>query len=689
MKCGCRRLVALALCAWLWTPGARSNADEPQFSPSPRLAISQAEAELIRAAPDFSNRKKAAVELGEALLRKPVVVPVGPGQWIFYYACSDDGTSLQPRSASEHVCPRCQRVYSDQRTVEAYRTQLHAEVDAAALTLGWAYWFSRDDRFAAEARRLLVRLADDYPNYPQRRDRWGRSGILATIGGRRYIQSLDEAVAVIALAKSYDLTRDAAVWSDDDRRHVERDLFQSVAATLLWWNSDRNNHQTWYNAGLMAIGSVLADAEIVHKALDRRGGFFDQLQRSVGDDGLWYEGALAYHNYALQAMVEIVEAGRRLGLPLHEQPRFRSMFTGPLDYVYPNGQFPAMNDSDESYISSFDAHFQWAWNTYRDPRFAQAYARGDRQRLSQLPGAAEIDPTPPEPTSKTLTGVGVAVLRRGRGANAACAMLDFGQHGDGHGHFDKLNLVLFADGREWLLDPGRLTYSHPEYKTWVKETVAHNTVTLHGQSQRATTGRLLWFDDHPDHVACAAQSDGAYTGATHTRYLLLTDRFLVDRFDVETEAATQIDWHAHVQGGQLTPADDLPAGEPMSLGDRHGYQHLKAGRVRSVAAPTRFDFIAAPGKSLRVWLADSRSQQIFQSIGIGYTTDQPAPCLTRRIHSTSARFWTVYELVPRDGVVQAVTVSADAADRIAIETKTDRWTIAFDSETARCQRTPK
>ena len=53
---------------------------------------------------------------------------------------------------------------------------------------------------------ILLKLADDYPNYPRRHDRWGRTGFWARLGGRRYSQSLDEAVGIIKLAKAYDLS---------------------------------------------------------------------------------------------------------------------------------------------------------------------------------------------------------------------------------------------------------------------------------------------------------------------------------------------------------------------------------------------------------------------------------------------------------------------------------------------------
>lgn len=661
------------------------NAAEPNFGPSPRLAITAAEGESLRKSSDYERQKAEAIRAGVEALAKHLEVPRGPGNWIFYYACPADGTTLTPLSDTEHRCGKCGKTYSDERTIEANRTRLHYQVDRGALVLAWAWWHTRDERFAAEVRRLLVRLADEYPNYPQRRDRWSRSGIFATIGGRRYIQSLDEAVAVIDLAKAYDLTRDGAVWTDDDRRHVEQDLFRAIAATLSWWNSGRNNHQTWYNAGLIAVGSVLADRDLVAKAIDGRFGFHEQLERSVGDDGLWYEGAMAYHNYALQAMIEIVDAGRRLGLPLHDEPRFKSMITGPLDAVYPNGQFPAINDSDPANIASFDRHFAWAWKAYNNPRFAQAYARDDAKRLAQLTGSETLKLEPWEPKSKNLTGVGLAVLRRGHGADAACAMLDYGQHGDAHGHFDKLNIVLYANGREWLLDPGRLTYSHAEYKTWVKETVAHNTVTLAGASQAPTTGELLLFDEQPDYIACIGRTREAYHGATLTRTLVLTDTLLIDRFDVTSPAATQIDWHAHAQCRELVLLDDLPAVEPAAPGTAHGYQHLQNGVMRQVAGPTRWAFRDGNQKQLTLWIADQGPQQIYQSVGIGYHTHQAAPCLTRRTSAAGTTFWTVYELFPERRELQSVSVKGGQV--LQVETLRGRWEATFDRGKVQCRQT--
>jgi hypothetical protein len=656
-------------------PG-KAVTEEPVFSPPPRLAITRAELAKQKKAPGFVKVRDQAVAAAEKLLKLPVVIPEGWGNWVFYYACPDDGSHLQALNLQEHLCPRCKKVHRDERIVAAYRTLLHDQVNGAALQLGWAYAFTEDERYAREVQRLLLKYADDYATYPARRDRWGRNGLLAFLGGRRYSQSLDEAVGVIKLAKAYDLTRTSTVWSGSQKKHVEDDFFRATSHTLLYANQDINNHQTWYNAGLMAIASVLGDKDLVRKVLTMRGGYRDQLARSIGKDGLWYEGTMAYHNYALQAMIEIVDAGRRLEMPLHQEPAFRRMIEAPLQCTYPNGQYPAMNDSDLSSFRNFSAAFLWAWETYREPRFAQAHAAGNLQKLRDLLGPeASLEPFL-ETKSLILPDAGLAILRQGAGKDATCAMMDFGPHGGSHGHFDKLNLVLFANGREWLLDPGRLTYSHKEYHTWVKQTAAHNTVTLGGRSQEETTGKLLWLDVQPTFVACAAETENAYPEALLSRYLLLTPEFLVDVFEVQASKKTQIDFFVHALGKVVQPGTEREPGKDCVPGLENGYQHLKEAKAWKVEGPSRWDFVANKDLRLGLWLGQMPKEKIITCMGIGYQVDQKVPCLIRRVEASQAKFVTVYDW---SGPKRIKSVR-QGLGKVAVETMDQKWEIDFSKE---------
>jgi len=647
------------------------------FPPHPRLAISASELAAQRQGDNFPAVRDAAVKRAQPLLDSPLELPQGFGSWVFYYACPDDGATLKALSPTEHQCPRCMKKYNDERTIAAHRCQMHYALERGALRLGWAYAYANDDRYAAQARRILLHLADAYDYYPARQDRWGRTGWFAPLGGRRYVQSLDEAVGVIRLAKAYDLCRDSSVWTDADRQHVENDFFRATAKTLLVFNQGINNHQTWYNAGLMAIGSVLGDEELINKVLSMRGGFRDQLQRSLGDDGLWYEGAMAYQNYALQAMVEIVDAGRRLGLQLEEEPRFILLLGSSLKATYPNGMYPAINDSDPVSFRSFGWSYDWAWKTYGDLKFAQAAAWGNPAKLKRLLGEEATPQWPLETKSINLPDAGLAVLRAGEGADQACVFFDYGQHGGGHGHFDKLNITLFANRREWLLDTGRIGYTHKEYKTWVKHTVAHNTVVIDQKDQWASTGRLLWLETNDEWSAVAAECKHANTGVMLRRWLWLSPNMLVDVYDVSCDKPATIDWLAHAVTQPIQPVGNI-TGKPAKLGDGPGYAHLTEGISWPVRKASAWDFPAGKLR-LRLWAADT-ADETFTAVGIGANPQQKAPAFLRRVQGDHARFVTVYDLSGDAGYVQSAAITPAAAATVAITTMQGRVQVEFTEQ---------
>ena len=652
----------------------------PIFAVPPRLAITAPELAAMQSASNAAALRAAAVRAAQPLLDNPPALPDGYGSWIFYYTCPADGATLQMRSLAEHKCPACGKTYKDARTVAAYRCLMHHEIENAAMTLGWAYAWTGDEHYAQGVHRILMRLADDYASYPARRDRWGMFGIFAPLGGRRYVQSLDEAVGVIRLAKGYDLTRNAKTWSDPDRKHVEEDFFRATADSIARF-TQTSNHQTWFNAGMIAVGSTLGDAALIERVLTMQNGVLDQLENNIGADGLWNEGTIAYHNYALQALLETVNITRRLGMRLQDHPKMIAAITGPLHAAYPNGQYPAINDSDNCDLSAFAGAFEWGWNTYHDPVLAQAFARGNAAKLKQLIGSNAVVQWPPALPSETLAGVGLVILRRGSGTNAVCAFLDYGPHGgDGHGHFDKLNLMLFANGREWLLDPGRITYAHKEYKTWVKTTAAHNTVTLGGNSQEPHTGKLLWFSDGQAWAAAATESADAYADALLRRYLALGDRVLVDIFEVQAPSKTQIDLLAHSPARQVAPVGQVPAGKPIKPGSRDGYQHLSAATARELDRDSQWEFTDGR-RRLVAWLVHEPGEQLIAGLGIGYTTSQKTPTLIRRRYGRETRFICVYDLSGDGTYIRGVQARmANGTVQIDLDTSAGSQFLRFSAQ---------
>lgn len=594
-----------------------------EFGPHPRL-----EAPVV---------DSATVVRARALLAEQLEVPEESGDWIFYYACQTHNATLTKKPEG-HTCPVCGTVYNDERTHRAWLTARHSHIDNACLTLAQAWHLTREDVFAREVWRLLCRYAELTPGWG-RHDRWGRRGFLAVIGGKRYAQSLDDACGIILQARAYDLIYAWPGITQEARRTVERDLFRVTADSIyrmyLLYDG-KNNHMTWFNAAVATVGTVLGDTAYLTRALDGSKGFRWQMTHSVTAEGLWYEGTLAYHFYALQAVMVTLEAAQAAQADVTaEQEQTRRMFLAPLTLAYPDGTLPAINDSDPASLDGYRRAYRQAAAQFDDPAL-QAFAAGE--------------PVPQRP-SEVMSDAGLAYLRLWR-EDPVMAILDFGQHGGHHGHPDKLNVLFFAGGKELFPDIGRLSYSCAEYETWARQTVAHNTVVLGRRSQRPDNGTVLASGRSGAADYVVGESRGAYDGAVLRRALvLLPDGSLVDLFRVEQRGRGQIaDWVLHGTV-PLTLAGAGPLQEvPGALAPSDGYQHVAVEGSFAMTETVRVVWQTAATRTVTTWLLQDGTtpETLYRGSGIGYALTQRFPLVIRSRPPTPLTVFAAVH-VPGDG----------------------------------------
>jgi len=91
---------------------------------------------------------------------------------------------------------------------------------------------------------------------------------------------------------------------------------------------------------------------------------------------------------------------------------------------------------------------------------------------------------PPQFTSCFLPYAGAAAMRSGWQRDANYLGLDFGPVGYRHAHQDKLNVVLWAYGRQILFDPGKMDYSDTPHGNYCTDTFSHNTALVDNRPQR-------------------------------------------------------------------------------------------------------------------------------------------------------------------------------------------------------------
>jgi len=234
-------------------------------------------------------------------------------------------------------------------------------------------------------------------------------------------------------------------------------------------------------------------------------------------DGTWWECSPAHHVYVQRGIAKYALAKHLLGEPIWNR-RFGTLtvaetFEALAKTANPLGEFPSVNDS-----YGHGRPIRTAYTELIGP--ATVMGRGDFlyawRAEPQLPAALadqpiDIEVGPPTYTSILMPHAGQAVFRDGWRPDDTYLFLDYGPHGGGHGHLDKLSFALFADGHHWVPDAACAPHYciFPEQWQWHKQTISHNTVLVDGKSQAACTGRLVcWHTDAQADLVSAECTEG-------------------------------------------------------------------------------------------------------------------------------------------------------------------------------------
>ncbi len=604
--------------------------------------------------PWAKRQAKRVVGRGRSLLRSKLNVPDEPGQWTHHYVCKKCGNRLKHEAkAGKHVCKGCGAEYTGWPYDQVVLTRVHAGNWSGVRDLGLAYALSGEEAFAERARAILLAYADTYTSYPLHNVR----GKESRSAGRVFAQTLDESVYLVSVAWGYDLIFNSPCLSDADKQHIENDFLREAVKTVRRYNAGISNWQSWHNAGMAAVGFTIEDEEIAHHAINGKAGLRFQFVASVLPDGFWYEGTAAYHYYALKAIRFAAEAAHHAGINVYAEGKHKALYLAPIEYVFPDMRFPAVNDSDVFSITGQDELYELAYARWTDPKFLLVARHGKRNSLEALLYGPEELPEPPALMlrSKDFAGLGAVVLRQGHGPDQFYLHLDYGPHGGGHGHPDKMAIILFALGRQLAPDPARLPYAAPMHRTWYKQTFSHNTVCIDGRSQWPATGTLTFFDSRHGLAVARAECDRAYRGVMLRRTVALTDAYVVDVFEVAGEAEHEIDWLYHNFGALAPRLDTAARDEP--LGTTHGYQHLKDISEAATDETWQADFLQDDA-NVRVTMVGRPGTRLFFGVGMSGNPPKPCPMIVARRKAERTTYVSVIEPYKDKPGVSAVELVA-------------------------------
>ena len=507
---------------------------------------------------------------------------------------------------------------------------------------GMLYRATGDAAYADYARRMLLEYARLYPTlglHPAAKN---------NAAGKLFWQSLNDAVWVVYSIQGYDAIRDTL--SDADRKTIDDGVFRPMAKFIA---DDQpqvfdiiHNHATWACAAVGMTGYVLRDPVMVEKALkgtDRSGkvGFLKQIDQLFSPDGYYAEGPY-YQRYALQPFVvfahaiEENEPGRKIFQ--YRDGVLTKAVKAAVQLTY-DGYFFPFNDALLEKSLKTDELYQSiaiAYGATKDPSLLSIARWQDRTTLTPDGLAVARDLSAgkekPFPYASMLFRDGpggdqgaIAVMRSGPGDQDEVVAVKNTAQGMGHGHYDKLNWILYDAGRPIVTDYGAARFLNIEAKdggrylkeneTWAKQTVAHNTLVVNETSQfdgkvkaaNTLAPKQIFFSAEGSAKISTAEMAGAWPGVVFRRSIVQIDAgkgppLVLDLLKVKGDKPAQYDLPLHFAGHIIDagfPLQQNLAARPV-LGKDDGYQHLWVDAIGTPdAANARLTWIA--GERFYTW----------------------------------------------------------------------------------------
>lgn len=528
--------------------------------------------------------------------------------------CERDGLLLEyDPFVVTHRCPRCGRTYEGELH-DRFRLYWHhlwlAERAVHAALLGVLL----DDE---SARRLAIHLLSEYT------DRYlGFPNVDNVLGpSRPFFSTYLESIWLLQLCVALDVLELGAP-SDRVRAlggDVRERLIQPSATLIASYDEGLSNRQVWNNAAMMAAGWLLDDDSLVEIASAGPSGLGAHLAEGLLADGSWYEGE-NYHLFAHRGLwygVRMAETnGRSLAPPFAN--RFREGFAAPFRTLLPDLTFPSRRDSQYAisarqprFAESCELGLARSFDERLVSMLARLYdagvprgetgrtstsadvernvsptglSRADLSWRSLLIALPELPPLVERSfTSDLLPAQGLAILRRDDGCTYAA--LDYGHSGGGHGHPDRLNVLLVDGHLRWFDDPGTGSYVD-ESLHWYRSTLAHTAPLVDGHSQRPAHGSLIAFDDD-GRMGWARAVAPLLPDLDVRRSLVLMEDYLVDVIEWDAPSVHEIG--LPLQG--VDAVDDLELPLPRKAGrirggtgKEDGFEFLRDGQRISARA---------------------------------------------------------------------------------------------------------
>ncbi|MCB9048947.1 MAG: alginate lyase family protein [Lewinellaceae bacterium] len=347
--------------------------------------------------------------------------------------------------------------------------------------------------------------------------------------------------------------------------------------------SSSNNHLIAEASGLFIAGaywdfpSSKKWARKAQRILER------EIQLQHSPNGINREEASEYIQFITDFFLIAYVVGERRGYPFSDA--YREMLKKIFHYIYNlmgiSGRVPYYGDDDDGHTfllkqegdgSNFQALLAAGAVLFKDPVLkSKAGTFGLKNQILFGPEATAAFEQLPLQEARSETRLypeeGHFLIKKGKGGKELYLHVDTAPLGylsiAAHGHADALSFFLEVDGLPYIADVGTYTYhSEPEWRSYFKGTLAHNTIRVDEKDQASNAGPCLWVDHYQPDLAFFAEEAGkvvvrgshdgyALLGVTHTRtyaFDMESEAIVItDNIESDGQHVYEIPFHLHPQ----------------------------------------------------------------------------------------------------------------------------------------------
>lgn len=283
-----------------------------------------------------------------------------------------------------------------------------------------------------------------------------------------------------------------------------------IPSTMIYAESQRNNHLLSEAVGLMTAAVVLPDAKDAKRwwRLGTRT-LFRGLDDQIAPDGCYIQLSTNYHRMVLQLIIWADRLLRLKDLPWPEAllPKIRRSIRwldAHTDQI--SGTCCDTGHNDGTLLFAFGTPYQDYRATLNTAAVIFENGAPDETAL-WLDAAPRKLPPMEENTRSDHT-----VLKMADASSLAVMNVSscFGRPA----HADGLHTEIWFNGRKEILDPGTYRYSAPNgWENRLKSASAHNGLVINGREPMSNAGKFLWLDWDSSRTLC---NSNEWIEAEHT-----------------------------------------------------------------------------------------------------------------------------------------------------------------------------